>query len=1115
MAFEYPNQVFKTIGEASVCSRRACSYTPAASTTIRQIAIVAKKVHSSNSAATTEIDTIYWEIRAESGTGTHKPGTDTASLLSSGSFDFRYETVWKIDRPLYYTICLPAPLDLTTGVHYFLVIKTGADVVDGKYVFAWATNITSTTYTPTATVFDCSYASSAWSTGAAVMNLTLYVSDAQAGVKWNVVINGKGYMTPDAMRSASKETVSSGLSQSRGGQSEYSQMRYPYSSISQDSWVSGSGQLVLDDQAAYLYGLSLDTRMPNQMIIGPEIIPTGAVEVVGNYYLNGAVVPNLPRTNSNENQDCDYIAQAFVCPAGGITVEMIGIFCSNDYGLVVNRHLEVAIYNDVTGSPGTLFSTGWGTLTPTDNVYIMKWADVALTATLVAGTTYWIVVRTTTDANHFGPGFRVAFSNATYSGTPKASNGGSTWAAMTNNGDTTTSMYFRINHLVTSSLHGDVRVLKYGELSSSTLVRGTGTETFIACGGKRAYKWNTGTSVWDDISANICGRTSAGAAGTESQYAIQDGVFFNGKFVATQGYDYPMRVWDGTYWGPASATELLTGGDFTTSINAAWDAVNATLTAEASGQAGTCLKVANIGTNYGIATQDITVTSGQWYELVFWAKTGDVGFDVRIGTTNNNGDYWKPNVLTAADWTRYNVVFKATTTTVYITLGVGSTTNLKYCYFDTVSLKEAPVGKILHVGSGYMWASASPNTLRKSNNTTTWSAELTVGESIYGITAFANFQGKMLIGKEDGIWSLDANDLSQEYLVFREHADPNNCVGMCVWSGMLFIPVQNSIWRWQGSQYKEIGPTDKRNGPTKNWPNKVSRLSSTAPYLYASTTPINTTGWGGLLAYDGMGWHHITATNYTGRTNYAICVTSEIGTNENRIWWGEGAKINYIKLPKFTNNRYDWTSATYNMSGGWFVSSWFDGGVKDAIKFWNRLTIIGDIPTGTSIDVLCAKDGEEWESTTSNLRIGTLTPESKNDNGEYVLMFPDGMIAKNIQLILGLNTTVLTSTPRVKAFNLEVLVRQPPVYSYSVRVLLADNMTKMDGTKETTRTANDMENELERAEASDVPVTLSWPDKSIRCTVSFQRMAVAQYTGEGTQTNRFDKVVQLSVIEVT
>jgi len=171
------------------------------------------------------------------------------------------------------------------------------------------------------------------------------------------------------------------------------------------------------------------------------------------------------------------------------------------------------------------------------------------------------------------------------------------------------------------------------------------------------------------------------------------------------------------------------------------------------------------------------------------------------------------------------------------------------------------------------------------------------------------------------------------------------------------------------------------------------------------------------------------------------------------------------------------------------------------------------VPENTYIEVYYAKDGEEWETVTSNIQLGTITSKTLVDSKECVLMFPDGMTAKSGQLIFKLCTSTSAKTPRIKAFNLEAAVRQPPVYSYSARVLLADRIMKMNGSVETTRTGRQMELELEALEASESPITFSWPDMSIRGFISFQRVNTEQYAPNGTQSNRWDKVDSLSIIE--
>lgn len=1147
MGFGMPVQSYKIMGVDNV-TRLACSFSFASTTTIRQIAFNAARYQpetlvnlTSSTVPTTDPTTMKWEIRTGTGATApaHSPKTGEATdgtpdgviLLDTGIINLLKSDVWKLNRAVHYTINLNNNLNCTAGTEYFLVLRLLNTEVSIKYPIIWYTTATDGEYAPVATTYDSYYSVSgtpAWSVGDNTLNLSLEIPGSQAGVEWNVVIDGKGFMSPDAMKSATKETISSGIASTRGGQSEYSQLRYPYSSMSQSTWTSGTGQLNMDDQAAYLYGLALDTRNPNQMIIGPQPHETGmdaglrTVET-GSHY--GVHIPEEYVVTT----PCTYFAQPFIIGDSQVVCTTVGLFCAK-LAQTVGNTLRFTIVADSSGSPASLVGATWATVTAPAPYYWIKWVDTAYSKTLSASTKYWLVVNVKASDNPDLPpdrfGYSVGFNTPAYAGgSPKKSTNGTTWAAFGKVNDADVYMEFRVNYGIATPLNGNVYTIKYGEVSASYSGSGSGNAYLIATAGRKAYKWDTTTNYWVDISTGIGGVDANGASVNLAQANLVDSVFFNGKLICTQsastvGYDRPMRVWDGTNWGPASATNLLSNGTFD-SATTGWTAENATLSSEAGGQSGNYMKILNTGAASGRGYASATTVSGKWYELIFYAKNGagDVAeaVQVKIGTgTTGTTIYDKFNMtgsVGGADaWTRYSVIFLASSTTTYISFYVGTATANDYAMVDTVGLYSAPVGKILHIGKGYVWASNSPNTVMRSNNGTTWTADITIGENIYAINDFANFQGNLLVGKEDGIWSVDDNDLALEYLVFREHAQIDNCAGMCVWSGMLFIPVQNSLWRWQGSQYKEIGPNDKRNGPAKYWPNKISRLVSTAPFLYACTAPVVTGGVGGIIAYDGMGWHHLTATTYADRTSYAICATSEIGTSQNRIWWGEGTRIFYITQPTFTNNRYDWTSADYDLSGV-FVSSWFDGGVKDAMKYWNRLTLLGDVPEGTSIEVYCAKDGEEWETATSNLSLGVFTAFSKTSEGEYTVMFPDELTAKSIQLIFILRTTSASKTPRVRAFNLEAAVRQPPVYSYSTRVLLADRVTKMSGAVETARTGRAMELELEAIEASEAPVTFSWPDMSIRGFVSFQRVNTEQYAPEGTMAKRFDKVAQLSIIE--
>ena len=1134
MSFSEANKNFKIIGLNNV-TRRACSFKYAADTLIRQIAFNGAVMSGLVSAGWSEANmspdiatTLKWEVRASTNATApaHSPETgeivdgipDNSILFDTGSFSISPDSAFKIDKMVHYTVNLNSNLVCAANVEYFFVLRLADSEVNLLYPFVWYTTLETSVYTPDAAIYDSAYtqgAPDAWGVGDNALNLSLDIETAQAGVNWDLVINGHGYMSPDGMKSATKETISSGIASTRGGQSEYSQLRYPYSSMSQSNWTSGTGQLNMDDQAAYLYGLSLDTRNPKQMMLGPLAHQTGINLHLGTIDTGSRYGVHLPDESSPTYL---WYAQPFTVGDSNVSCAAIGIFTAK-LAATVGRTLTLGIYSDNAGSPGSIPDgfPALATVTTPAPYYWIKWVDTPYACTLVANTSYWLVIYSANSAIDLY-GYSIGFNTPAYAGgLPKKSVDGASWSTFGQLNATNVYMEFRINCGINTALNGNVYNLKYGEVATTYTGSGSGTAYLIATAGEKAYKWDTSTNYWVDISTGIGGCNADGTSANVSQANIVDAIFFDGKLICTQsgttiGYDYPMRVWNGTYWGPASNTNLVNNGSFTSNTSG-WTAVNATLASEAGGQSGNRLRVTNSGAAAGYCYQSVTTIPGVWYELVFWQWNGNTDARVKIGTSAAGGEYWNPNdISSVSGWIRYSFIFKATGATTYIYLGVGDEISGDYTLFDTVGLYEAPVGKILHIGKGFVWASNSVNTVKRSNNGTTWSAAITIGESIYNITAFANFQGNLLVGKEDGIWSIDNNDLAEEYLIFREHAAPTNCVDMCVWSGMLFIPVQNSLWRWQGSQYKEVGPTDKRNGPAKYWPNKISKLASTAPYLYATTIPVVTGGMGGLMAYDGMGWHHLTASAKSSRASWAICTTSEIGVDQNRVWWSEGDVIYYITQPTFTNNRYDWTSADF-ASNGVFVSSWFDGGVKDALKYWNRLVIIADVPENTYIEVYYAKDGEEWETVTSNIQLGTITSKTLADSKECVLMFPDGMTAKSGQLIFKLCTSTSAKTPRIKAFNLEAAVRQPPVYSYSARVLLADRIMKMNGSVETARTGRQMELELEALEASESPITFSWPDMSIRGFISFQRVNTEQYAPNGTQSNRWDKVDSLSIIE--
>jgi len=319
MANSITAKSFRAFGNSEAgLSRRSVSYTPAAAMTLHHFSFVAKRIMNDQleilgAGAFSDVDVIIWEIRADDGAN-NKPTTDASAALATGEFDFRWSSEWKQDRIIEHTVNLTTPLVLDAATLYHFVLKMPSDAADVHRPFAWADTFnTGAGGEVDAAVYCSEYTGAAWATGDNSYNLQLAILDEQAGGIWHIVIDGKGYMQPDKFRGYQCEQVSSGIAESRGGQSEYSQLRYPYSNLSQDDWTSGIGQLYMDDLHAYLYGGALDTTVQNQAILGPLVHETGVADADRIEYIPNSIRARylVDPEHSTATNSVSYYAQKF------------------------------------------------------------------------------------------------------------------------------------------------------------------------------------------------------------------------------------------------------------------------------------------------------------------------------------------------------------------------------------------------------------------------------------------------------------------------------------------------------------------------------------------------------------------------------------------------------------------------------------------------------------------------------------------------------------------------------------------------------------------------------------------------------------------------------------
>jgi hypothetical protein len=218
-----------------------------------------------------------------------------------------------------------------------------------------------------------------------------------------------------------------------------------------------------------------------------------------------------------------------------------------------------------------------------------------------------------------------------------------------------------------------------------------------------------GNNCHNNLAISVSG-TVTDAASTGDNYTFWEGGGLNyGQSGGTFGFiapdgsipaswlqAYDMTVVDDT-GTPTLGSDLVINGGFD-SDTSGWTPGNAgsVLSSEAGGQSGNCLKITHPAGS-GYAYQTITVDPGAMYTLTWYTEFGDVGSRLYIGTTQGGLDIYNSGTKSDVAWTQYSTTFRATVSTVYISL---SCVNVGYVFFDTVTMKRINTGD-LAVGNSF------------------------------------------------------------------------------------------------------------------------------------------------------------------------------------------------------------------------------------------------------------------------------------------------------------------------------------------------------------------------------------------------------------------------------
>ena len=991
--------------------RRAVCYTVAASCHIKQVIVALKVAEYTfyNKVSTVDNEHLLWELRE--GTANSAAGLAASTLITAGTWLLNDRSLWPAWSVRYKTATFFEPILHDETKFYFLVLRTQNESTSGLWYIFWLGEQSSTrvgyAYNETA-----GWQAHSW------IHPWIGIPTDQAGVKYQAVINGTGFMTPDNLASYNKQLATQFGGTLRGGQSRHSQLSYPYSSFSQDTFRHGMGWTYFEDPQTFYFGNNIDARVEGQVILAPYAVTAPLEGIVTYHIADSRLDLGLPwERYANPDKPVLQIAQQVRVSSSNYTVKSVWLWLRKEW---LETHLSASL------------------------TFKLCEASIAYPAAWVTATAYVLgnYVRPTTVSKYY--------YECTTAGTSGATE--PLWPTVPGNTITDGSVVWTCRlstpgaALRTVSVEGqntldwnDMCLVEISFAEWGTLPIDQYLWLVLECGSTGAND----APIWSVA-------VDPTASYSQSGYVTMFMYYYEGAWVEDTGYDMQFFINMGAF------------------------------------PVGEC--------HFAEFKNALYVSGGP--SIYWWDETNKV-WKVKVDGSLYGGDCTSLAVFADKLWAAWGEAHVVRWSSDGIT-------------WNDVLTQYA---NLFFVGMGYLWksnpAAASKNLCYYSNDGTTWSAAISIGESTTKITGFCVFNDVLVASKENGLWYVDRDYLAHIYFDYQDQKYEKNGTNLKVWSNNIYIPILSGLWRWTGSSVDTLGP-DRRAGLPKHWEGRIVDIISCANWMFVAVGDGGSTAWPQVLCYNGVGWLPFLRGRRLGAGLRRIFLTSTIG-NELRLWVMEDKSCYYVSLPYTRENHYEWDGAKYEPDGT-LVTSWWNGGLFNAIKYFKDITLEvdgleDDGNTKSYVDVWYQIDGDEnLLGTSPPYYLGRVTK-----NGTNTLKFNQDLVAYSIRFIFKLTSTIASLTPRLKSYNVDCIVRPDPTFVTSFAVSLADNIKLMDNS-ESPYTADELWEQLVVAQAQGAPIIISLPFQTIYGFISALQTRTRQYKEHGA-IPKWEQTAVISIVE--
>jgi len=376
---------------------------------------------------------------------------------------------------------------------------------------------------------------------------------------------------------------------------------------------------------------------------------------------------------------------------------------------------------------------------------------------------------------------------------------------------------------------------------------------------------------------------------------------------------------------------------------------------------------------------------------------------------------------------------------LYIALDTAAASASNMNVSETVTgftVPDGGAGEVAHLAQwgGFLWAGYGQNVFYTSTPAATgaqWTGPIVIGFDGELVTGIAGLGDYVYVSTEKELVYVGFGDEVQGVTVWGSPSARNG-LRMLHYQGQIFIPLQESLIRYDGSAMLPVG-IDLGEGLPADLQGNVAALTSTNNWLLMAVNPRDGTTEGATVwAWTTQGWHHIAhlpptmsiASLYYRRSNQRLYIGASTG-HVFSLYLPDVAQVVDVNDPEFA-------------PVGWMETDWFFGGLKEVEKDFESVYVSGeDFNADQYVNVYWKDDASTaWEL------LGTVTSDRQELRWSDYDTRPQSR-----QLKIGLE--IHTDTPGVSPLIRAVRVKYHPMVSdwfrWSFPILCSNNQQELGG----------------------------------------------------------------------